>query len=87
MWCTQNFIPTPVDRKTRETCCAPPLYATSFEKSYTTTEELVCCAVSEERVCNNFTRSISQIISHVTIQQGETVQNARCTAVNRLFLR
>jgi hypothetical protein len=47
-------------------CCAPPLYATSFENGHPTTEELVCSAVSEEGVCNSCATCISHTISHET---------------------
>jgi hypothetical protein len=44
---TQNFVSKdPGDC----CCCTPVLEATSFENGYPTTEELVCSAVSEERV-------------------------------------
>jgi hypothetical protein len=36
---------------------APSLDATSFENGYPTTEELMCSAVSEERVCNSCQRA------------------------------
>jgi hypothetical protein len=49
-------------------CCAPPLDATSFENGYPTTEELVCSAVSEERVCNSCATCISHTISHEATQ-------------------
>jgi hypothetical protein len=34
-------------------CCAPLLDVTSFLNGYPTTEELLCSAVGEERVCNS----------------------------------
>jgi hypothetical protein len=49
-------------------CCVPPLNATSFENGYSTTEELVYSAVSEERVCNSCETCISHTISHGTTQ-------------------
>jgi hypothetical protein len=49
-------------------CCAPPLDASSFEKGYSTTEELVCSAVSEERVCISFAMCIPHTILHGTTQ-------------------
>jgi hypothetical protein len=51
-------------------CCAPQLDATSFENGYTTTEELVCSAVSEDRVCNSCATCISHTISQWN-QQAE----------------
>jgi hypothetical protein len=41
----------------------PPLDATSFENGYPTTEELVCSAISEERICNSCAMFISHTIS------------------------
>jgi hypothetical protein len=56
---TQNFTPTPVDRKDSKSpvsydpgdyyCCSPPLDTTSFENGHPTTEELLCSPVSEEK--------------------------------------
>jgi hypothetical protein len=74
---TKNFTPTPVDIKTRIVLfqmtrvivvVARPLDATSFENGYPTTEELVCSAVSEERVCSSCATCISHTISHGTTQ-------------------
>jgi hypothetical protein len=49
-------------------CCALPLYATTFENGYHTTDELVYSAVSKERACNSCATCISQTISHGTTQ-------------------
>jgi hypothetical protein len=45
-------------------CCrTPPLDATGFENGYPKTEEFMCSAVSEERVCNSCAMCISHTIS------------------------
>jgi hypothetical protein len=65
--------------------CAPPLDATSFENGYPTTEELVCSAVSEERVCNSCATWISHTISHGTTQPSihlRLVQEIRAQRVH-----
>jgi hypothetical protein len=49
-------------------CCVALLHATSFEHGYSTTDDLVCCAVSEERVCNNCAMCIVHTISPGTTQ-------------------
>jgi hypothetical protein len=43
---SQHFVSNDPD----DYCCEPPLDVTSFENVYPTTEELVCCAISEETV-------------------------------------
>jgi hypothetical protein len=90
-----NFTPTPVDRRTLKSsvsndpgdccCCASPLDATSLENGYPTTEELVCSAVSEERVCNSCATCISHTISHGPTQPSihlRLVQEIRAERVN-----
>jgi hypothetical protein len=37
--------------------CSPKLDATSFDNGYSKTEELVCSAINEERVCNSSARA------------------------------
>jgi hypothetical protein len=54
-------------------CFALRLKATSFENGNPITEELVCSAVSKERVCNSCATSISYTISHGTTQLSEIV--------------
>jgi hypothetical protein len=63
---TQSFV----SNDTGDCYCAPPLDATSFGNGYPTTEELVCSAVSEERVCNSCATCISHTISHGTTQSS-----------------
>jgi hypothetical protein len=70
---TEKETPTPVDRETLKSfvsndkdvcfCYAPPLDATGFENGYLIAEELVCSAVSEERVCNSCETYTSHIVS------------------------
>jgi hypothetical protein len=66
-------------------CCALPLAATSFENGYPTTEELVCCAVSEERDSNRCATCISHTISNGTTQPSihlRLVQEIRAERVH-----
>jgi hypothetical protein len=66
----------PIDRKTLslvsndpgDCCCASSLDATTFEDGYPTTEELMCSAVSGQRVYNSYATCISQTISHESTQ-------------------
>jgi hypothetical protein len=66
-------------------CCAPPLDVTSFQNGYPTTKELVCSAVSEERVCDSCATCISHTIPHGTTQQSihlRLVQEIRAERVH-----
>jgi hypothetical protein len=51
---------------------APVLDATSSENGYLTTGELVCSAVSKERVRNSCATRILHTISHGTTKVSET---------------
>jgi hypothetical protein len=71
-----ELLSTPVDKKIQSlfqmtlliVACTSLLDANSFENGYPTTKELVCSAVSEERVCNTYAMCISHTISHGTTQ-------------------
>jgi hypothetical protein len=67
-------------------CCELPLDATSFESGYHTTEEMVCSAFSDERVCNSSATCISHTISHGATQPSvhlRLVQEIRACAKTR----
>jgi hypothetical protein len=63
---TWNFTSTPVGRITHKMLfkitrvivfCWPKLDPTSFDNGYYKTEELVCSAINDERVCNSSARA------------------------------
>jgi hypothetical protein len=68
-------------------CCAPPLDATSFENGYATTEELVCSAVSEERVCFGCATCISHTISHGTTEPSIHLRLVQEIRAERVYLQ